>query len=135
MLIDRFNRYSKDQAITASGATPCETPVDLNSAGDAIGVERYLHILCKEAVAGTGTTVQFIFETDSDSAFGSATALWTSPAIAKATLVAGYYVAKFRVPVGMERYSRVRYVTDNTYTAGKFDSWLGDAGDNNDFTA
>ena len=66
MIIDRYNRYSKDQAITASGATVSESVVDLLAAGDAIGHERYLHILCKEAVAGTLTTVQFSLYTDSD---------------------------------------------------------------------
>ncbi len=136
MIIDRYNRFSADQDITASGATVSESVVDLGAAGDAIGRERYLHILCKELVAGTLTTVTFSLYTDGDEAFGSATLLWSSAAIAKATLVAGYQVAKFRLPSGCERYLRVTYTTDNTMeTTGLFDAWLGDAGDANDFTA
>jgi len=134
MIIDRYNRYSKDQAITASGATVSESVVDLGADGDAIGHERYLHILCKEAVAGTLTTVQFSLYTDDDEAFGSPVLLWQSAAIAKATLIAGYIVAKLRVPMGMLQYTRLTYTTDNTATAGEFSSWLGDAGDANDFT-
>ena len=135
MIIDRYNRYSKDQDITASGATVSESVVDLGADGDAIGRERYFHILVKEAVAGTLTTVTFSLYTDDDEAFGSAVLKWQSAAIAKATLVAGYQVAKFRLPAGMQRYTRVTYTTDNTMeTTGMFSAWLGDAGDSNDFT-
>lgn len=136
MIIDSYNRYSADQAITASGATVSTNVVDLGAAGDAIGRERYLHILCKEAVVGPAvTTVTFGLYTDSAVGMGSQVLMWASAAIAKATLVAGYYVAKFRVPSGMKRYTRVTYTTDDTCSAGEFDAWLGDAGDANDFTA
>ena len=136
MIIDRFNRYSDDQDVTASGATVSTNVVDLGAAGDAIGRERYFHILVKEAVAGTLTTVTFALYTDSAVGMGTQTLVWSSAAIAKATLVAGYQVAKFRLPAGMKRYSRVTYTTDNTMeTTGQFDAWLGDAGDANDFTS
>lgn len=135
MIIDRYNRYSDDQDITASGATVSTSVVDLGADGDAIGRERYLHILCTEAVAGTLTTVTFSLYTDDDEAFGSPVLKWASAAIAKATLVAGYQVAKFRLPAGMQQYTRVTYTTDNTMeTTGMFSAWLGDAGDANDFT-
>ena len=136
MIIDRYNRYSDEQDITASGATVSTSVVDLGADGDAIGRERYLHILCTEAVAGTLTTVAFALYTDDDEAFGSAAVLWSIPAVAKATLVAGYKVAKVRLPAGAQQYTRVTYTTDNTMeTTGKFSAWLGDAGDANDFTA
>ena len=135
MIRGNYDKYSFDQAITASGETVSTDVVDMQTAGDAIGEERYVHILTKEAVAGTGTTVQFTLETSIDEAFSSPIVLWQSAAIAKAVLVANYKYPAFRLPMGMKQYSRLTYTTDGTLTAGEFDAWLGDAGDANDFTA
>lgn len=137
MIIDRFNRFSNDQAVCNAAATEVsEDVVDLLAAGDAIGRERYLHVLVTEAFAGTGTTCTFVLETDDNEAMASAADIYTSAAIAKATLVPGYKAVRVRIPKGCERYLRLSCEGDDTFeTTGKITAWLGDAGDANDFTA
>ena len=134
MIIDRFNEYSDAQAVTASAAST--NVVDLDAAGKIEGKPYYLHVKVNTAATASGdATVAFSFETDSDEAFGSATTLWTSAAIGKATLVAGYEV--IRLPINgldLERYTRVYYtVATGPLTAGKFDAYLSADADTNEF--
>jgi hypothetical protein len=78
-------------------------------------------------VAGGGAAnVTFSLETHTADDFAAArTVLWTSPAIAKATLVAGYVVAKIPLPRSLLRYINVVAVTDtNDSTAGAMDATL-----------
>ena len=135
-IIDRFNRYSLDQAETTVATHASDNVVDLGADGDAIGMERYLHILVKELfTSGGAATVQFQLETDDDSAFGSSKILFQTDALVYSTLLNGLRVVRVRVPAGMQRYSRVNIIIGTVVlTAGKFDAWLGDAGDANDFT-
>lgn len=125
MIIDSQTEYSDEQAVTASAAS---TNIVDHGIGDA-GVGEpsvYLNIQVDEAVTATGSaTVQFALQTDGDSAFGSATTLLQTDAIGKAALTAGTVVAQFKLPVGMERYSRVYYtVATGPLTAGKFSAHL-----------
>lgn len=125
MIIDKQSEYSDAQAVTVSAAS---TNVVDHGVGDAgIGEPGvYLVVNCVEDVTAAGAaTVQFTLQTDGDSAFGSATDVIQTAAIGKADLTAGTRVCAFKLPVGMERYSRVYYtVGTGPLTAGKFDAVL-----------
>ena len=135
MILDRYNEFSNAQAETTVATHASDSVIDLQAKGDAYGKELYLVIQVQTTVTSGGAgTVLFKLETDSDEAFGSATALWTSEVIAKATLVAGYKVAAFRLPSGCERSLRVTYtIATAALTAGAFDAFLTPAPQANDF--
>lgn len=125
MIIDSQLEYSDAQAVTASAAS---TNIVDHGLGDAGVGEDVMHLViqCTETATAVGSaTVTFTLQTDGDSAFGSATSVLATAAIAVADLVAGARVAAFRLPAGMERYSRVYYtVATGPLTAGKFDAVL-----------
>lgn len=134
MIIDKLNEFSDAQAVTVSAAAT--NVVDLGAAGAIESKPLYLVIKVNTAVEAAGSaTVTFALKTDDDEAIGSATTLWTSAAIAKATLVAGYEVV--RLPINgrqLERYLQVYYtVASGPLTAGKFDAFLTADGDTNEF--
>lgn len=125
MLIDTLNEFSDSQAVTASAAST--NVIDLGAArNQAIGEELYLHIKCVEdATAAGAATVTFALQVDDNASFSSASTIYTTAAIGKATLVDGYEVVRVRVPKGTERYMRVYYtVATGPLTAGKFDAFL-----------
>lgn len=125
MIIDSQLEYSNAQAVTASAAS---TNIVDHGLGDAGVGEDVMHLLvqCTETATAAGAaTVTFILQTDGDSAFGSATDVLSTAAIGKAALVAGARVAAFRLPAGMERYSRLYYtVGTGPLLTGKFDAVL-----------
>jgi hypothetical protein len=129
MILDRFNLFSDDQEISDAAATEASTNiVDLQSAGDAEVKRSRLHIVITELLAGTGTTMTFALQTSVDAAFTSPVVLWTTAAIAKATLVAGYQVTGetgLMIPSGCLRFLRIFYTGDDTFeTTGKCDAFL-----------
>lgn len=131
MIIDRFNVFSDAQEVTASAGS---TIVDLNAAGAVEAKPLYLHIKVNDGVTASGSaTVAFALQTDDDEAFGSATTLWTSSAIGKATLVDGYQVVRLPINgMALERYLRVYYtVATGPLTGGKFDAFLSADADSN----
>ena len=124
MYQDKQNTYSQDQAVTASAAS---THVfDAGAAGRDIGHGRDLDlvVLCTEtAASGGASTVQFHLEDSADnSAFAKVV---ETPAIAKASLVAGTEVLRIGLPGGLRRYTRLYYtVTTADLTAGRFTAFL-----------
>lgn len=141
-IIDVLDTFSSAQAVTASAISDVKdlgpfytstlqsnTTVNLG----ATGQEVYLVINVTEAATAAGAaTVTFSLESDSTADLAtSATVHWTSAAIPKATLVAGYNVIKLCLPYGAyERYLGVRYtVATGPLTAGKFDAFLTNAAD------
>jgi hypothetical protein len=138
MIIDSYNEFSDAQAETTVAAHASTNVIDLGAAGDAEVRRLRLHILTQTAVTSDGAaTVQFKLETDDNASFSSATTLWDSGAIGKATLVQGYRPtgqAGLPLPSGCERYLRVTYtIATAALTAGKFDAYLADGADTNDF--
>lgn len=132
MIIDRFNEFSDAQAVTDSAAST--SVVDLLAAGAIEGKPVYLHIKTNVAAeASESATVAFKLQTDSAENFGSATDLWASSAIGKATLVAGYQVVRLPINgMALKRYLRVYYtVATGPLTAGKFDAFLSADADTN----
>ena len=131
MIIDRFNEFSDAQAVTASAAS---NVVDLLAAGAIESKPMYLHIKVNDGAEASGSaTVAFKLQTDGDEAFGSATDLWASSAVGKATLVAGYQVVRLPINgMALERYLRVYYtVATGPLTGGKFDAFLSADADSN----
>lgn len=134
MIIDRFNEFSDAQAVTASAAST--NVVDLKAAGGIEGKPYYLIIKTNVAAEASGdATVTFALQTDSAENFGSAVTLWSSAAIGKATLVAGYQVIRLALNgLALNKYLRVYYtVATGPLTAGKFDAFLSADGDTNEF--
>jgi hypothetical protein len=121
------------QAVTATAVSTnildlrqAATPATVDEAFS--GPEMWLTILCSVAATAAGAaTVTFSLESDSTADLAtSATVHWTSTAIGKATLIAGYKVAQIRIPSGAyERYLGVRYtVATGPLTAGNFLAFL-----------
>lgn len=148
MLIDKLEMFSDAQAVTVDGIStnvidllPSGGAVNAGSTGGpsdnttvniAAGKPLYLyirvHTLFETGDAGTLTVA---LESDDD------TGLSTSPtvhqtiasAVAAATMVAGYWIAKgIVIPSGnYQRYLGIRYTTNTgDFTAGKMDAWLSD---------
>lgn len=133
MLIDTQNEFSDAQAVTATAISTNVIDLTLGQSGlttidIATGEPIYLTILTTTAAAAVGAaTVTFSLESDSTADLAtSATVHWTSAAIGKATLVAGYTVVQMAIPRGnYERYLGVRYtVATGPLTAGAFDAFL-----------
>jgi hypothetical protein len=107
------------QRISASGATASTDYIDTLAAGDAIK-GAVLKIVSTAIMAGTGTTLTCALTTDSDSAFGTETTLFSTGAIAKASTAANTVLAQVVIPVGVKRYLRIVYTADNTFeTTGR----------------
>jgi hypothetical protein len=125
---DNFLIFSDAQAVTTATATPSTNVIDLHADkdfGKGEPLEFVISVNTLVAASGGAANVTFALQTDNDEAFGSATTLWTSAAIAKGTLVAGYVVIKTKLFRNTERYLRVVYTPDtNDLTAGKFDAWI-----------
>lgn len=145
MLIDKLATFSWEQAITADAISDV---IDLQSVAGALnagdtggptantvidlgaGTPLYLYVLVTTTMAASGGAAELTVSLESDSAAGldsSATVHWTGAAIAKATLVAGYFYAQgIAIPAGSyERYLGVRYnATTNDFTSGKVSAWL-----------
>lgn len=135
MLIDRQNKFSTDQAITAD--TISTNVIDLGplSNGNTIrdigaGKTLYLHILVKTALTdidGTPTLTVTLESDDVPDLSTGPTVHWTNAAIDEATLVAGYWIAKgVAIPPGAyQRYVGVRYTTNLAdFDGGTVDAWL-----------
>jgi hypothetical protein len=121
MYIDKNLTVSSAQAVTATAAST--DYIDLGSARQ-IGLSKQLYVLftVNTTTASAGATTMTIkIQTDDNTSFSSATDLYTSGSIAKATLVSGYQVL-IPIPVsGMERYMRLYYtVSTADFSAGAF---------------
>jgi len=130
MILDKDNMLSEDQTIAAVASTIVSTNVvDLSVVKKGEGNPIPISVQITDAVLSTGSaTVQLIVMTDNDVAFGSPTTVFTSAAIAKAALVAGYTFLIKYLPDNMERYVRVSYVIAvETTSAGTVTASVGSA--------
>jgi len=113
------------QRVSASGATNGSYDIDTLAAGDAMKAGAVFKAIATEILAGTGTTVTITLVTCAEPTFASATTLFSTGAIAKASTVAHTVLAQVVIPVGVLRYLRVIYTTDNTMeTTGRISSWI-----------
>lgn len=137
MLIDRSLQFSSEQAVTIDAIS--SNVIDLGPLGGltantirdiGAGKTLYLHVLVTTTLLASGGAATLTTSLESDSTADlatSATVHWTSAAIAKASLVAGYWIAK-GIPIpsdAYERYLGVRYnATTNDFSSGKVSAWL-----------
>lgn len=129
-MLDLANTFSNEQAVTATALSTnvIDTgPLFTGNARNLGASDLYLLITVTEAATAAGAaTVTFTLETDDNAGISSGAVLWTSTAIGKATLVAGYQIV-IELPLGAsyERYLAVRYtVATGPLTAGKFHTSL-----------
>ena len=125
MILDDFNIMSDDQEETTVDTHVSDQTIDLSAAKrGGRGNPVRIRVRVRDAVTSDGAaTVQFKIETCAESTFSSATELYDSGAIGKATLVAGYMVFDGYVPGTVLRYLRVTYtIADAALTAGSFDA-------------
>lgn len=112
---------------TTTDETVSTNVIDLNDADFDPGEGRpaYLHIQVEEAVThASALTVTFKFYSDDTTTVTDGTAHITSPAIAKADLVAGYELV-YPLPLDLERYVGVTHTCSaTTATAGIFNMWI-----------
>jgi len=92
MILDAALVLSDNQAITVTA--PSTNIIDQLALGDAFQ-NNWLMVRVGTAFAATGAgTLQVDLECDDNSSFSSSRVLWSSGAVGKATLIAGYLVAK-----------------------------------------
>jgi hypothetical protein len=146
MLFDSLLQLSDPQSITADAIS--EHVIDLGPLGSdnlgagasantirdwAAGRPLYLHILVTTTMDSAGEAATLTVTLESDSVVGlddSATVHWTTSAIAEATLVAGYWIAKgVPIPPGAyERYVGLRYnAGTEDFTSGAVKAWISDS--------
>jgi hypothetical protein len=121
MIADKENLFSEDQAITVTAGSTNVIDLGADSSRiQALNEKGDVEVLAQitTAMAG-GTSLQVTLQSDNDVAFGSATDLLTSAAIATAALVAGYQFKIGKLPRINERYLRLYYTVVGTMSAGK----------------
>lgn len=122
MILDRNTLVSNAQAVTAT-AVSTDT-IDLGAVRD-IGTGTDISAFVTVDVAATAAgaaTVTFAVITSANADLSSATTLYTTAAIGKATLVAGYKVFDITIPKQLlSRYLGLSYtVATGPLTAGAF---------------
>ncbi|MBX3502799.1 MAG: hypothetical protein KF889_25420 [Alphaproteobacteria bacterium] len=119
MIFDKENLFSNDQAITDSAAST--DYIDLGVSRD-IGVGEPMEVFLGVTTAmlsGGSSTLAVALQTDTQSSFATAVTLQSISGVAKASLVAGYEIAKWKLPAGVQRYLRLYYTPGTTdFTAG-----------------
>lgn len=147
MLIDTKLLLSDAQAITADAIST--NVIDLLPSGGAInsgdtggptanttaniagGKPLYLYVLVTTAMVSAGSaTLTVALESDDNTSLSSATShLTVASAVAAATMVAGYWLAKgIVIPAGSyQRYLGLRYTTNTSdFETGNISAWLSD---------
>lgn len=120
MIMDKQNLLSDSQLLTTTAASTNVIDLGADSSKIQALVERAGELFAQVDVALTGgTSVAIAVQVDDDVAFGSPTVLYTTAAIAAATLIAGYQFRVAQLPAHIsERYLRFSYVIVGTFTAG-----------------
>lgn len=121
MITDKENLFSEDQAVTVSAAST--NVIDLgNDASEiqALNEKGHVELFVQVTTAfASGTSLKVTLQSDDDEAFGSATTLLDTAAIATASLVAGYQFKFGSLPQINEQYLRLYYTVVGTMSAGK----------------
>jgi len=120
MILDKELLLSDHQAVTATVVSTNILDLQGENQGDqGPGEPLNLFAQVTDADFTTGTSIAVSVYTDDDVAFGSATELYSTPAIALADLVAGYNFALGSLPIELnERYLRFTYTVVGTMAVG-----------------
>lgn len=124
-MITDNNLYMSDaQAVTATASST--RSLDMATATRNIGAGEPLALVVQvaaDAAAAGAATVTVSLDDSADNSTFAVVA--QTPAIPKATLVAGYEALRFRLPNGLRRYIQVTYtVATGPLTAGTFNACL-----------
>lgn len=126
MLMDDQNLLSDKQAITATANSEdiFDASVDRDlGKGNKIPVNIQV---TTDFVSGGASTLTVSMETDDNASFSSAETIWTSAAIPKASLVAGYKFDIAALPRTNQRYIRLVYTVGVAdFTAGNISASFG----------
>lgn len=125
MILDVLNLFSNNIAVTA---TADSDTIDLGADRD-LGVDTEIDVFMKvdtTLVAAGAATLDVTMVTATDSAFSQNVAtLKDTGVVAKATLVQGYFLFKFKLPQVTRRYLKLTYtVATGPFTAGKVTAGL-----------
>lgn len=133
MIIDERTEFCDATALNTGGAGTYNLGDIIDTGGDGMdGNSEDLYLVISvdtTATSGGSATGQFKLVSDATTTIatdGSATEHFATPAIAVATLVAGYQVCAIQLPRGTyERYLAVQQVTAvAAFTAGKVNAYL-----------
>jgi hypothetical protein len=146
MIFDAQNLFSDAQAITAS--TVSTNVIDFGASGKPIGAAAAIRKdlgrgkkvnvrvqMVEAALAAGAATLTVDLQTDDNEAFSSPRVAWTSGAIPKASLVAGYVFSLESLARGTdERFARLAYtVANGPLTAGKITAGVVAATEDNNY--
>lgn len=109
-------------AYELSGGTGASDVIETGFKGDAY-VGLWLVVRGIEAAAG-GTSVVVKLQTASDESFTSPVDLFTSGSIALAALTSDTEHVKVRMPLGCNKYLRLKYEVTGTFTDGTIEGYL-----------
>lgn len=131
MILDERTEFCDATSLNtgAAGSYIIGDVIDLSLAGRDIGNGEPLEFVVQvdtTATSGGAATGLFSLVTDDNSSLSSPTVIVSSPAIAVATLVAGYTALRVKIPAGTyERYIGVQQTTGTAaFTAGKVNAFL-----------
>ena len=119
MIMDVYLLMSDSQNLTAvASATASTSYIDTVAAGDDYAGAWYvMNVETALTSATTSNTLTFALQSDSTTAFSTATTHISSGALGSATMVAGY-TFKARIPTGLKRYIRVLMTPVSTVSTG-----------------
>lgn len=119
MIMDAYLLMSDSQNLTAvASATASTSYIDTVAAGDDYAGAWYvMNVETALTSATTSNTLTFALQSDSTTAFSTATTHISSGALGSATMVAGY-TFKARIPTGLKRYVRVLMTPVSTISTG-----------------
>jgi hypothetical protein len=123
MIQDRLEMFSNAQAVT--GTADSTNVLDLGAHGDDLQRNLMLFVQVREPATAEGAATVKVGVYTGTAEGSQATLLHETAAIAKATLVAGYFMLKIPLPANVGRYLKLTYtVATGPLTAGTFDAGL-----------
>ncbi|MCW5737803.1 MAG: hypothetical protein KIS73_27025 [Enhydrobacter sp.] len=125
MIVDNNLYMSDAQALTAAAASTksLDMATALRNVGSGEPIE--LVVAVKSALLASGGAANLTVALQDSADNSSFTTVVTGPAVAKASLVAGFELLRIRLPAGLRRYIQVYYTPDtNDFTSGTVDAFL-----------
>ena len=125
MITDNHLYMSDAQAITATGASTksLDMATALRNVGSGEPIELVVAVKAQLLASGGAASLTVALQDSADnSTFATVV---TGPAVAKASLVAGFELLRIRLPAGLQRYIQILYTaTTNDFTSGTVDAYL-----------
>ncbi len=123
--VDQNLVLSDAQALTAAAASTksIDTATALRDIGAGEPVELIVSVVTALVASGGASNLTVALQDSSDNS--SFTTVVQGPAVAKASLVAGFELLRVRLPAGLRRYNQVLYTPDtNDLTGGTVNAYL-----------